>query len=179
LVRHRDVCRHTSIASRRAADLVARAVDLLADRIRMAHAKDRDAAGGFATAGQGVIDFGHFIGCLRAAGFDEVRIVPLADGGDGTLDACGRDLAGLVCLIAPQFTPQRWSPAFARSGPENATAKVRVAFPEVTGRKIRVTIDDVRENRASMFATQSTRLAHVIGSFERSVSVALQRSRTS
>jgi len=55
-------------ASRR--DLVARAVDLLADRIVMAHAKDRDAAGGFATAGQGVIDFAHFIGCLRAAGFD-------------------------------------------------------------------------------------------------------------
>jgi sugar phosphate isomerase/epimerase len=51
-------------------DLVARAVDLLADRIVMAHAKDRDAAGGFATAGQGVIDFGHFIGCLRTAGFD-------------------------------------------------------------------------------------------------------------
>jgi sugar phosphate isomerase/epimerase len=51
-------------------DLVARAVDLLADRIVMAHAKDRDAAGGFATAGQGVIDFAHFFGCLRAAGFD-------------------------------------------------------------------------------------------------------------
>jgi sugar phosphate isomerase/epimerase len=51
-------------------DLVAQAVDLLADRIDMAHAKDRDAAGGFATAGQGVIDFAHFIGCLRAAGFD-------------------------------------------------------------------------------------------------------------
>ena len=51
-------------------DLVARAVDLLADRIVMAHAKDRDAAGGFATAGQGVIDFSHFIGCLRAVGFD-------------------------------------------------------------------------------------------------------------
>ena len=51
-------------------DLVARAVDLLADRIVMAHAKDRDVSGGFATAGQGVIDFGHFIGCLRAAGFD-------------------------------------------------------------------------------------------------------------
>lgn len=51
-------------------DLVARAVDLLADRIVMAHAKDRDAAGGFAVAGQGVIDFAHFIACLRAAGFD-------------------------------------------------------------------------------------------------------------
>ncbi len=51
-------------------DLVARAVDLLADRIVMAHAKDRDAAGGFVAAGQGVIDFAHFIACLRAAGFD-------------------------------------------------------------------------------------------------------------
>lgn len=51
-------------------DVVARAVDLLADRIQMAHAKDRDAQGGFATAGKGVIDFGHFIGCLRGAGFD-------------------------------------------------------------------------------------------------------------
>ena len=51
-------------------DLVARSTDLLADRIEMAHAKDRDAKGGFATAGQGVIDFPHFLACLRAAGFD-------------------------------------------------------------------------------------------------------------
>lgn len=51
-------------------DLVARAVDLLADRILMAHAKDRDASGGFATAGTGVVDFPHFVGCLRRAGFD-------------------------------------------------------------------------------------------------------------
>ncbi|MFN7598370.1 MAG: sugar phosphate isomerase/epimerase family protein [Cereibacter sp.] len=57
-------------AADRRRDLVARAVDLLADRIVMAHAKDRDAAGGFAVAGQGVIDFAHFIACLRAAGFD-------------------------------------------------------------------------------------------------------------
>lgn len=51
-------------------DLIARAVDLLADRIVMAHAKDRDAGGGFATAGTGVVDFPHFIARLRAAGFD-------------------------------------------------------------------------------------------------------------
>lgn len=50
--------------------LIARAVDLLADRIVMAHAKDRDASGGFATAGTGVVDFPHFVGCLRRAGFD-------------------------------------------------------------------------------------------------------------
>jgi sugar phosphate isomerase/epimerase len=51
-------------------DLIARAVDLLADRIVMAHAKDRDARGGFVAAGRGVIDFAHFIKRLRAAGFD-------------------------------------------------------------------------------------------------------------
>ena len=50
-------------------DLLSRAIDLLADRIRMAHAKDRDATGGFATAGKGVVDFPHFLGRLRAAGF--------------------------------------------------------------------------------------------------------------
>jgi sugar phosphate isomerase/epimerase len=51
-------------------EIVARAVDLLADRIAIAHAKDRDSAGGFVAAGRGVIDFSHFIGELRRAGFD-------------------------------------------------------------------------------------------------------------
>jgi sugar phosphate isomerase/epimerase len=51
-------------------DLLSRSVDLLADRIAMAHAKDRDASGGFATAGKGMVDFPHFLGRLRAAGFD-------------------------------------------------------------------------------------------------------------
>lgn len=46
------------------------AIDLLADRIAMAHAKDRNADGTFATAGKGVVDFHHFITRLRAAGFD-------------------------------------------------------------------------------------------------------------
>lgn len=50
-------------------DLLARSVDLLADRIAMAHAKDRDPQGGFATAGKGVVDFPHFLRCLQAAGF--------------------------------------------------------------------------------------------------------------
>lgn len=51
-------------------ELLSRSVDLLADRIAMAHAKDRDAVGGFATAGKGVVDFPHFLGALKAAGFD-------------------------------------------------------------------------------------------------------------
>jgi sugar phosphate isomerase/epimerase len=46
------------------------AIDLLADRIVMAHAKDRNPDGSFATAGRGVIDFAHFIARLRMAGFD-------------------------------------------------------------------------------------------------------------
>lgn len=50
--------------------LVAEAVDLLGDRIVMAHAKDRTPSGDFATAGKGVIDFRHYLGRLRAAGFD-------------------------------------------------------------------------------------------------------------
>ena len=50
-------------------DLIARAVDLLADRLIMAHAKDRTPDGSFATAGTGVIDFPHFIQSLKSAGF--------------------------------------------------------------------------------------------------------------
>lgn len=57
-----------SIAAQR--DLIAAAVDLLADRLVMAHAKDRNGKGEFVTAGQGVVDFAHFLGRLKAAGFD-------------------------------------------------------------------------------------------------------------
>lgn len=50
--------------------IIADAVNLLADRIVMAHAKDRHADGSFATAGKGVVDFAHFLGALRKVGFD-------------------------------------------------------------------------------------------------------------
>ena len=50
--------------------LVEEAVDLLGDRIVMAHAKDRMPDGGFATAGKGVIDYVHFLAQLDGAGFD-------------------------------------------------------------------------------------------------------------
>ena len=56
-----------SLAQQR--DTIAQAVDLLADRIGMAHAKDRSPLGDFATAGKGVVDFPWFLGRLRAAGF--------------------------------------------------------------------------------------------------------------
>jgi sugar phosphate isomerase/epimerase len=50
--------------------LVEGAIDLLGDRIALAHAKDRGPDGGFATAGRGVIDFRHFFRTLRRAGYD-------------------------------------------------------------------------------------------------------------
>ena len=49
--------------------IVAGAIDVLADHIAMAHAKDRDARGDFVAAGRGVIDFPHFLGALQTAGF--------------------------------------------------------------------------------------------------------------
>ncbi len=50
--------------------VVSRAVDLLADRIVIAHAKDRTAEGDFVAAGEGVLDYRHYLGALRGAGFD-------------------------------------------------------------------------------------------------------------
>jgi sugar phosphate isomerase/epimerase len=49
--------------------IVGAAVDRLADRIVIAHAKDRDAGGGFVAAGQGVLDYRHYLACLGDAGF--------------------------------------------------------------------------------------------------------------
>jgi sugar phosphate isomerase/epimerase len=50
--------------------VIAAAIDLLADRIAMAHAKDRAADGSFVAAGEGVVDFTDFVRRLRRAGFD-------------------------------------------------------------------------------------------------------------
>jgi sugar phosphate isomerase/epimerase len=53
-----------------ARDIVAKAIEVAAGHIIMAHAKDRYADGCFATAGKGVVDFPDFIGRLKATGFD-------------------------------------------------------------------------------------------------------------
>jgi sugar phosphate isomerase/epimerase len=50
--------------------IIAQAVNLLGDHIGMAHAKDRRANGEFTAAGSGVIDFPHFVRCLRSVGFE-------------------------------------------------------------------------------------------------------------
>jgi len=50
--------------------VVAKAIDLLADRIALGHAKDRLSDGRFATAGTGVLDYPHYLSRLKAAGFE-------------------------------------------------------------------------------------------------------------
>jgi sugar phosphate isomerase/epimerase len=50
--------------------IVAAAVDRLADRIVMGHAKDRTPDGRFTTAGKGVLDYRHYLARLKSAGFD-------------------------------------------------------------------------------------------------------------
>ncbi len=49
--------------------IVSEAIDQLDSDIVMAHAKDRNADGSFAAAGKGVLDFPHYIACLRALDF--------------------------------------------------------------------------------------------------------------
>jgi sugar phosphate isomerase/epimerase len=51
-------------------EIAGAAIDLLADRITMVHAKDRTADGEFTTAGAGVFDYRHILSRLRAVGFD-------------------------------------------------------------------------------------------------------------
>jgi sugar phosphate isomerase/epimerase len=50
--------------------IVSEAADLLAGSIAIAHAKDRKADGSFTAAGQGVLDYPHFISALKNAGFN-------------------------------------------------------------------------------------------------------------
>ena len=65
--------------------VVAEAIDLLGDRIAMAHGKDRAADGSFTTVGKGVVDFPDFIARLGAAGFARTDRDPWPDrrGGAG------------------------------------------------------------------------------------------------
>ena len=58
------------ISARERRTIVARAIDLLADDIVMAHAKDRDGSGKIVAVGTGVIDFPHFVAQLHRVQFD-------------------------------------------------------------------------------------------------------------
>jgi sugar phosphate isomerase/epimerase len=59
---------HESLNAQRA--IVSQAAELLSGSIAMAHAKDRKADGSFIAAGQGVLDFPHFLNALHGTGFD-------------------------------------------------------------------------------------------------------------
>jgi sugar phosphate isomerase/epimerase len=50
--------------------VVSTSLELLADRLALAHAKDRLADASFATAGTGVLDYAHYIAELKRVGFD-------------------------------------------------------------------------------------------------------------
>lgn len=50
--------------------IISTSVDLLAENIVMAHAKDRMPDGAFTFAGRGCLDYGHYIACLKSIGFD-------------------------------------------------------------------------------------------------------------
>lgn len=50
--------------------LVEEGIDLLGDRVVIAHAKDRHADGSFCPAGRGVLDYDHYVEQLRAAQID-------------------------------------------------------------------------------------------------------------
>ena len=50
--------------------IVSEAVDLLTERMVMGHAKDRGRDGSFVAAGQGVLDYPHYLSWLARAGFD-------------------------------------------------------------------------------------------------------------
>ena len=49
--------------------IVSKGLDLLADRIAIAHAKDRRPDGAFVAAGAGVLDYRHYVSELRRVGF--------------------------------------------------------------------------------------------------------------
>ena len=51
-------------------EIITSAVDILGGHIAMAHAKDRNPMGEFVAAGTGVVDFSHFVGCLKQSGFN-------------------------------------------------------------------------------------------------------------
>jgi sugar phosphate isomerase/epimerase len=51
-------------------EIVSATIDLLADRIVLAHAKDREPDGSVTTAGRGVLDYDHYFERLRRIGFN-------------------------------------------------------------------------------------------------------------
>jgi sugar phosphate isomerase/epimerase len=74
--------------------IVSAAIDLLADRIVMAHAKDRNLDGSFATAGTGVLDYAHYLSRLNAIGFNGSLI---------THGLAASEAEGVCCFLSKQL----------------------------------------------------------------------------
>ncbi|WLR95708.1 sugar phosphate isomerase/epimerase family protein [Shinella zoogloeoides] len=72
-------------------------IDLLKDRIAIAHAKDRNADGSFATAGRGVIDYLRYVASLKRAGFDGDVI---------THGLSAAQAPGVAAFLAPLIDPE-------------------------------------------------------------------------
>jgi len=83
--------------------IVGAAVDLLADRIVMGHAKDRAADGSFVAAGAGVLDYPFYLRALRRIGFSG----PLVTHGLAAAQAPGvaRFLAGALVEAGVEPSP--------------------------------------------------------------------------
>ena len=62
--------------------IISSSVDMLAGHIAMAHAKDRKLDGSFATAGQGCLDYPHYISCLKSIGFNGALVTHGLAAGD-------------------------------------------------------------------------------------------------
>ncbi len=128
--------------------IVAGAIDLLADHIAMAHAKDRDINGEFVAAGRGVIDFAHFMGTLQAAGFTGPMVAhglsaAEAPGGGGLPQAYGR-CGGLGMSTVSIFARPGVSLALHDGGGDGApfvfqhglcgsAAQTAEVMPDITG----------------------------------------------
>ncbi|MDX3977717.1 sugar phosphate isomerase/epimerase [Shinella sp.] len=77
--------------------IIDEAIDLLKDRIAIAHAKDRNADGSFATAGKGVIDYPRYVAALKRAGFDGDVI---------THGLSAAEAPGVAAFLAPLLAPE-------------------------------------------------------------------------
>ncbi len=93
-------------------------------------------------AGDGTGHFGRAQPILASNFAIEPQSLALGDvDGDGFADACGRDAQGLLCATAASsFTGQRWSSAFASTGPASASDQ---SLAIVEGALCGVTMGDV------------------------------------
>jgi sugar phosphate isomerase/epimerase len=84
-------------------DIIAASIDLLADRITMAHAKDRTSDGRFTTAGKGVLDYAYVAEQLKRIGFDGPVVAHTLSPGDapGVAVFLRQALAGAGIAVAP------------------------------------------------------------------------------